>query len=141
VRRSVADLLVELAPDHLDALEAELGHRPPPVLAELVGVVARAGGPRTVPMLTRLAHHPSPEVLTRVIAALQARDGTALALIGTIATSTTHVQVQDRCLEALAEHPDPRAVEQLELLARRGSSPLPRKLRRRARALTRRKAG
>jgi hypothetical protein len=141
VRRSVADLLVELAPDHLDALEAELGHRSPPVLAELVGVVARAGGPRTVPMLTRLAHHPSPEVLTRVIAALQARDGTALALIGTIATSTTHVQVQDRCLEALAEHPDPRAVEQLELLARRGSSPLPRKLRRRARALTRRKAG
>jgi hypothetical protein len=141
VRRSVADLLVELAPDHLDALEAELAHRPPPVLAELVGVVARAGGARTVPMLTRLAHHPSSEVLLRVVAALQARDGTELPLLATIATSTSDPEVQERCLDALAEHPDPRAVEQLGLLARRGSSPLPRKLRRRAKALARRKAG
>lgn len=138
-RPRVSAMLVRLLPDHLDVVKAEIPRQSPTTLIGLAAVLGELGGPRLLPVLSRLALHPDPDVLRATVAAVARQDPvSAPPLLAAIATRTGDHDVQRRCIDALAPLGTPAASDALQRLARRGSSPLPPRMRRRAKAAARR---
>lgn len=139
VRGQVNDTLVRLVPDHLDVVYQEISRQPPEALAELAGVLGRIGGSRVLPLLNRLALHPSPTVLLPTIAALAGQHpSAAVPLLGAIPARCDDPEVRRHSIDAIGRLGGREAREQLQALARRSSSPLPRGLRRHAARVARR---
>lgn len=139
VRGVVNDTLVRLVPDHLDVTYREISRQPPEGLAELAGVLGRIGGARVLPVLNRLALHPSPTVLLPTVAALAGQHpSAAVPLLGAITTRCDDPEVRHECIDAIGRLGGHEAREQLQALAARSSSPLPRGLRRHAARVARR---
>lgn len=139
VRGVVNDTLVRLVPDHLDVVYLEISRQPPEALAQLADVLGRIGGSRVLALLGRLCHHPSALVLLPTIDALAGQHATAaVPLLAAITARTDDRDVQARCVDAIARHGGREGSQQLHTFARRSSSPLPFRLRRRAARAARR---
>lgn len=135
----LVDALVPLAIDHLDVLQASLGRQGSEVVASLVPVIGRAGGPQTVTVLSRLSLRGEPVVLHAVVDTLAQQDPVnAPPTIARICHTTSDKPLRHHCLDVLAALPDGRGRPHLEDLGTKGSgSSLPWSARRRARRLAR----
>jgi len=134
------DALVPLMTDHLDVVQAALGRQGPDVVASLLPVIGRVGGPETVTLLSRSALRDEPVVLRVVVATLARQDpATAAPVIALICRRTTDRSLRHRCLDTLAGLPGGVGAGHLRQLgARDPGPPLPWRGRRRARRLARR---
>lgn len=139
IHRALSDTLATLVSDHLDALYHHLGELPPESLAALAGVLARLGGHRVLPLLDRLALHPSSTVLLPTIDALAGQHpSAALPLLDVVLRRNQDLEVRRHVIEIIAGFDADDARAQLRTLARRSSSPLPFRLRRLAARAARR---
>lgn len=117
----LVDALVPLATDHLDVLQAALGRQRPEVVAGLVPVIGRVGGPRLVPVLSRLALRDEPVVLRAVVDTMAQHDPvTGAPVIVLVCRTTSDRAIRNHGLDTLAALPGGVGGPHLEDLATRG---------------------
>jgi len=137
-RRAAVEVLRTLAARHLDVVAEAVAGRSSAVQLEVIAVMERIGGQEVLGVLARAAHATDPAVTGRLIDALAKLDVPRTpSVLASVITLTRDRTLQRRALDALGAATGPAARDMLLRLGTRGSSPLPWRLRRRARSLAR----